>query len=56
MHLFQSFVASRQSENETIGNLMNLTSHKSEVALRNYLRDIGAVVPEDWSSSYNMGF
>jgi integrase len=54
--LFHSFVESGQSENEAIGNLMNITRHKSEDALRNYLRDIGAVVPKDWSSNYNIDF
>ncbi|MEB8328630.1 tyrosine-type recombinase/integrase [Flavobacteriaceae bacterium KMM 6897] len=54
--LFQSFIKSGLSEREAIGKLMAITRHKSENALRNYLRDIGAVVPKDWSDSYNMDF
>ncbi|MEB8345884.1 tyrosine-type recombinase/integrase [Flavobacteriaceae bacterium KMM 6898] len=54
--LFQSFIANGLSEQAAIGKLMNITRHKSESALRNYLRDIGAVVPKDWTDSYNMDF
>ncbi|MGY8914997.1 MAG: tyrosine-type recombinase/integrase [Flavobacteriales bacterium] len=54
--LFQSFVENGQSENEAIGNLMMITRHRTEDALRNYLRDVGAIVPKDWSDSYNIEF
>lgn len=54
--LFQSFVDSGLSEQAAIGKLMNITRHKSESALRNYLREVGGILPEDWSDSYNMKF
>ncbi|TXN36901.1 tyrosine-type recombinase/integrase [Flagellimonas hymeniacidonis] len=54
--LFKSFVEQGFTENEAIQQLMKITRHKDESALRNYLRDIGAILPKDWTKHYNISF
>ena len=54
--LFTSFVEQGMTEKESIYTLLQITRHKSESALRNYLRDIGAILPKDWSEHYNISF
>jgi integrase len=54
--LFTSFVEQGMTEKEAIYSLLQITRHKNEAALRNYLRDIGAILPKDWSKHYNISF
>lgn len=54
--LFTSFIEQGMGEKEAIYALLKITRHKSESALRNYLRDIGAILPKDWSEHYNISF
>lgn len=54
--LYNSPIHKGMSEQEIILNIMPITGHKSEAGLRNYLRDIQAMVPEDHSNLYTIDF
>ncbi|WP_421802878.1 tyrosine-type recombinase/integrase [Flagellimonas sp.] len=54
--LFKSFMDQGMAEQEAIYTLIQITRHKSEGALRKYLRDVGAILPKDWSEHYNISF
>lgn len=56
LDLFHSFLGDGMTENEAINKLMKITRHKSEQALRNYLREVGGILPEDWSGAYTVSF
>ena len=44
------------TEREDILKLMPITGHSTEAALRNYLRDIGAMLPKDYGEDYTLEF
>jgi hypothetical protein len=54
--LFHSFVKQNLTEREAILKLMPITGHATEAALRNYLRDIGGMLPKDYGSDYTLEF
>ncbi|WP_421807425.1 tyrosine-type recombinase/integrase [Flagellimonas sp.] len=54
--LFTSFMEQGMAEKEAIYTLLQITRHKSEGALRKYLRDVGAILPKDWGQHYNISF
>jgi len=54
--LFMSFIEQGCTENEAIGKMLPITRHKTEQALRNYLREIGAIIPKDWAEHYKISF
>ncbi|EAR15461.1 hypothetical protein RB2501_14074 [Robiginitalea biformata HTCC2501] len=56
LDLFQSMIEDGMPEREVVARLMKITRHRSEEALRKYLRDIGGVLPEDWSATYRTNF
>ena len=56
LDLFYSFVKQGNTEREAILKLMPITGHATEAALRNYLRDIGGMLPKDYGSDYTLEF
>lgn len=56
MDLFYSFMKQGLTEREAILKLMPITGHATETALRNYLRDIGGMLPKDYGSDYTLEF
>lgn len=44
------------TEREAILKLMPITGHATETALRNYLRDVGGMLPKDYGSDYTLEF
>lgn len=51
--LYQAFVSEGLTPNAAEEKLMLITGHTTKTALRAYLRDIDAVLPEDYSSYLN---
>lgn len=56
MDLFHAFMKQGMTEHESILKLMPITGHASETALRNYLRDIGGMLPKDYGQDYTLEF
>ncbi|MEN2415553.1 tyrosine-type recombinase/integrase [Flavobacterium mesophilum] len=56
LDLFHSFIKQGLTEREAILKLMPITGHSTEAALRNYLRDIGAMLPKDYGEDYTLEF
>lgn len=56
LDLFHSFTKQGLTEREAILKLMPITGHASENALRNYLRDVGGMLPKDYGSDYTLEF
>ena len=56
VELFQGFIEEGLTEKEAIYRLMPITRHKDESALRNYLREIGTILPQDWTGKYRISF
>jgi integrase len=56
LDLFHSFVKQGKTEREAILKLMPITGHATEEALRNYLRDIGGMLPKDYGEDYTLEF
>jgi integrase len=56
LDLFNAFMKDGATEHEAILKLMPITGHKSEDALRNYLRDVGGMLPKDWGQYYTLNF
>ncbi|AOZ99581.1 tyrosine-type recombinase/integrase [Flavobacterium commune] len=56
MDLFHAFMKQGMTEHESILKLMPITGHASETALRNYLRDIGGMLPKDYGEDYTLEF
>jgi len=56
LDLYNSFVKQGLTQLEAKHKLMTITRHKSLSGLENYLRDIGAVLPKDYSSDYTVDF
>ncbi|WP_163398138.1 tyrosine-type recombinase/integrase [Flavobacterium fluviatile] len=56
LDLFFSHIKKGLTEREAILKLMPATGHASEDALRNYLRDIGGMLPKDYGADYTLEF
>jgi len=56
LDLFYSFMKQGLTEREAILKLMPITGHATETALRNYLRDVGGMLPKDYGSDYTLEF
>lgn len=56
LDLYYSFIKQGSNEREAILKLMPITRHTSENALRNYLRDVGGMLPKDYGSDYTLDF
>jgi integrase len=54
--LFYSFMKQGLTEHESILKLMPITGHATETALRNYLRDVGGMLPKDYGADYTLEF
>lgn len=54
--LFYSFMKQGSTEHEAILKLMPITGHATETALRNYLRDVGGMLPKDYGADYTLEF
>lgn len=51
-----SLLAEGKSEEEALMQLMSITRHRSKAGLKNYLREIGATLPKDYSDKYSIVF
>lgn len=56
LDLFYSFMKQGMTEREAVLKLMPITGHASETALRNYLRDVGGMLPKDYGQDYTLEF
>ncbi len=56
IELFMGFVESGLTEKEAVYQMLPITRHKDESALRNYLRDLGSILPNDWTEKYRVSF
>ena len=56
LDLYYSFLKQGSNEREVIQKLMPITRHATEKALRNYLRDVGGMLPKDYGSDYTLDF
>ncbi|MBG7631326.1 MAG: site-specific integrase [Bacteroidetes bacterium] len=56
LDLYNNFVSQGLTQLEAKHKLMSITRHKSLAGLDNYLRDIGAVLPKDYSSDFTVNF
>ena len=54
--VFLSFIREGKTQKEAMYKMMEITRHKSESGLKNYLRDIGAFVPKDYAFRYSLDF
>ncbi len=54
--LFKKYLADGLTDLEAKHKLMTITRHRSLSGLSNYLRDIGAFVPNDYSDDYTIDF
>ncbi|SCY40834.1 Site-specific recombinase XerD [Nonlabens sp. Hel1_33_55] len=51
-HLYQSYMDDGLSHSEIINKLLPITRHKSEKELTAYLREVGAMLPPDYSERF----
>ncbi|WP_372795205.1 tyrosine-type recombinase/integrase [Lutibacter sp.] len=56
LDLYNSFLKQGLTQLESKHKLMTITRHKSMSGLENYLRDIGAELPKDYSSDFTIDF
>ncbi|WP_272149147.1 tyrosine-type recombinase/integrase [Tenacibaculum aiptasiae] len=56
LDLYNSFKNQGLTDLESKHKLMTITRHKSLSGLENYLRDIGASLPKDYSNDYTLNF
>ena len=56
LDLYFAFIKQGMTEREAVLKLMPITGHATETALRNYLRDIGGMLPKDYGSDYTLEF
>ncbi|MBB1195108.1 hypothetical protein DNC80_15705 [Flavobacterium sp. SOK18b] len=56
LDLFHAFIKQGMTEREAILKLMPITGHATETALRNYLRDVGGMLPKDYGADYTLEF
>lgn len=54
--LYFSFLKSGLTRDQALGKLQVITGHASQEAMMNYLRDIGAIIPEDYSDDITLKF
>ena len=52
--LYNSFLSETGEKESAMRALMNITRHSTLAALESYLREIGAVTPDDYSSRYTL--
>ncbi len=51
-HLYQSYLKEGLSHSEIVNKLLPITRHKSEKELTSYLREVGAMLPPDYSERF----
>jgi len=56
VNIYKSLRDSGMPHDQILFKLMSITRHKSLAGLKNYLRDIGATLPEDYSDIYTIEF
>jgi len=56
LDLYNSFIAEGLTTVEAEFKLLTITRHKSVSGLRNYLRDVGAMLPKDYSKNITLDF
>ena len=56
LNLYHKFLSDGMTDLEAKYKLMTITRHKSLSGLTNYLRDIGAFIPADYSEDYTIDF
>lgn len=56
LDLYQGYLKAGLPEREILFRMMPITGHRSEEALRSYLRDIAAFLPKDYSGDYSIDF
>ena len=56
LDLYNSFIADGLTTVEAEFKLLTITRHKSVSGLRNYLRDVGAMLPKDYSKNITLDF
>lgn len=56
LDLYNSFIAEGLTTVEAEFKLLTITRHKSIGGLRNYLRDVGAMLPKDYSKNITLDF
>lgn len=56
INIFKSLRDTGMPHDQILFKLMSITRHKSLAGLKNYLRDIGATLPEDYSDIYTIEF
>ncbi|MGH1383992.1 tyrosine-type recombinase/integrase [Kordia sp.] len=55
-NIYNSLLAEGKSEEGALMHLMSITRHRSKAGLKNYLREIGATLPKDYSDKYTIHF
>jgi len=56
INIFKSLRDTKMPHDQILFRLMSITRHKSIAGLKNYLRDIGATLPEDYGDIYTIEF
>lgn len=56
VNIYNNFIAQGYNERETILKMLPITRHSSEQSLRNYLRNVNAYIPKDYSSNISIDF
>ncbi|QHI35734.1 Tyrosine recombinase XerC [Kordia antarctica] len=56
INIFKSLRDQKMPHDQILFRLMSITRHKSIAGLKNYLRDIGATLPEDYGDIYTIEF
>ena len=55
-NLYNHLLSEGNSEEEALMKLMQITRHTSKAGLKNYLREIGAMLPKDYGNMYTIEF
>ncbi len=56
LDLYNSFVRQGHTQREAILKMLPITRHTNENGLRNYLRDVGGLLPKDYGENYTIDF
>jgi integrase len=56
LDLYNSFITEGLTSVEAEFKLLTITRHKSVSGLRNYLRDVGALLPKDYGKNFTLDF
>ncbi|MBC8753991.1 site-specific integrase [Kordia sp. YSTF-M3] len=56
INIFKSLRDTKMPHDQILFRLMSITRHKSIAGLKNYLREIGATLPEDYGNIYTIEF